>query len=186
MAVAVGHGPDIKRGRCRGSGEAEHGENHPLRRVVAEALAGDQQFLDLEHEIRHSSKVFGVKLNAVGRAGFEARVREFISGDALQAAPTESVLRARAALWSEYSKLHALLVRTLGRDELCRRFTAVPGVGPVVALTVTTTIDDPARFKRSRDLGAYAGMTAKRIQSRNSIDYDGHISRQGDGELRTL
>jgi hypothetical protein len=58
-----------------------------------------------------------VKLSAVGRAGFEARVRDLIGGDALLAALTEPVLRARAALWSEYSKLHALLVRTVGRDD---------------------------------------------------------------------
>ena len=126
-----------------------------------------------------------MKLSAVGRVGFEARVRELIGGNALLAALTEPVLRARAALWSEYSKLHALLVRTVGRDELCQRFMAVPGVGPVVALTFKTTVDDPARFKRSRDVGAYAGLTSKRIQSGDSIDYDGHISRQGDGELRT-
>jgi transposase len=61
------------------------------------------KFLDLENEIRHSLKVFGVKLSAVGRVGFEARVRELIGGDALLAALTEPVLRARAALWSEYS-----------------------------------------------------------------------------------
>ena len=126
-----------------------------------------------------------MKLSAVGRVGFEARVRELIGADALLAALTEPVLRARAALWSEYSKLHALLVRTVGRDELCQRFMAVPGVGPVVALTFKATVDDPARFKRSRDVGAYAGLTPKRIQSGDSIDYDGHISRQSDGELRT-
>jgi transposase len=66
------------------------------------------KFLDHENEIRHSLKVFGVKLSAVGRVGFEARVRELIGADALLAALTEPVLRARAALWSEYSKLHAL------------------------------------------------------------------------------
>ena len=53
-----------------------------------------------------------MKLSAVGRVGFEARVRELIGGDAMLAALTEPVLRARAALWSEYTKLHALLVRT--------------------------------------------------------------------------
>jgi transposase len=159
--------------------------SYRLRLLLTPRRALKHKFLDLENEIRHSLKVFGVKLSAVGRVGFEARVRELIGGDALLAALTEPVLRARAALWSEYSKLHALLVRTVGRDELCQRFMAVPGVGPAVALTFKTTVDDPARFKRSRDVGAYAGLTSKRIQSGDSIDYDGHISRQGDGELRT-
>jgi transposase len=39
--------------------------------------------------------------------------------------------------------------------------------------------------KRSRDVGACAGLTPKRIQSGDNIEYDGHISRQGDGELGT-
>ena len=159
--------------------------SYRLRLLLTHRRALKRKFLDLENEIRHSLKVFGVTLSAVGRVGFEARVRELIGGDAMLAALTEPVLRARAALWSEYTKLHALLVRIVGRDELCRRFMAVPGVGPVVALTFKTTVDDPARFKRSRDVGAYAGLTPKRIQSGDSIDYDGHISRQGDGELRT-
>ena len=55
---------------------------------------------------------------------------------------------------------------------------AVPGVGAVVALTFKTTADDSARFKRSRDVGAYAGLTPKRISVEDSIDCHG-TSRAG-------
>jgi transposase len=36
-----------------------------------------------------------------------------------------------------------LVVRPVARDELCRRFMAIPGVGPMTALTLSTEIDDP-------------------------------------------
>jgi transposase len=41
-------------------------------------------------------------------------------------------------------------------------------------------------FARSRDVGAYFGLTPKRHQSGTSIDWDGRISRQGDNEVRTV
>jgi Transposase IS116/IS110/IS902 family len=38
----------------------------------------------------------------------------------------------------------------------------VPGVGPITALCFKATIDDPTRFKRSRSVGAYVGLTTRR------------------------
>jgi transposase len=35
---------------------------------------------------------------------------------------------------------------------------SVPGVGPITALTFTASIEDPRRFERSEDVGAYAGL----------------------------
>jgi transposase len=92
--------------------------SYRLRLLLTHRRTLKRKFLDLENEIRHSFKVFGLKVSAVGRAGFEARVPELIGGGALLEALNEPVLRARAALWSEHTKLHALLVRTVSRDEL--------------------------------------------------------------------
>ncbi len=41
----------------------------------------------------------------------------------------------------------------------------VPGVGAVIALAYTTTIEDPTRFKRSSSVAAYLGLTPRRYQS---------------------
>lgn len=59
-----------------------------------------------------------------------------------------------------------------------------PGVGPVTALCFPATIDDPARFKRSRSVGAYAGLTTRRYAS-GEIDWTGRISKCGDKMLRS-
>jgi transposase len=96
----------------------------------------------------------------------------------------ESMLRARAALWTEYLVLNKLVVQLAMRDELCRRFMAIPGVGPVTALSFSTAIDDPKRFRRSRDVAAYFGLTSKRWQSGTSIDVQGRISKAGDPDVR--
>jgi transposase len=47
-----------------------------------------------------------------------------------------------------------------------------------------TAIDDPSRFRRSRDVAAYFGLTSKRRQSGATIDVQGRIIKAGDPEMR--
>jgi transposase len=61
----------------------------------------------------------------------------------------------------------------------------VPGVGPVVALAFIATLDDAERFRRSRDVGAFLGLTPRRHQS-GGMDWSGRISKCGDRDLRRL
>jgi transposase len=69
-------------------------------------------------------------------------------------------------------------------NELCRRFMQIPGVGPIAALSFMTAVEDPSRFKRSRDVAAYFGLTSRRWHSGSSIDVQGRISKAGDGDVR--
>ena len=62
---------------------------------------------------------------------------------------------------------------------------SVPGVGIVTATAFAAAVEDPANFKNSRPVGAWVCLTTKRYQS-GEVDYDGHISRRGDGHLRTV
>jgi len=94
------------------------------------------------------------------------------------------MLNARAALWKKHVKLHELVVKFVAGHELCRRLMQIPGVGPVAALSFVTAIDDPSRFKRSRDVAAYFGLTSRRWQSGKSIDVQGRISKAGDPDVR--
>jgi len=61
----------------------------------------------------------------------------------------------------------------------------VPGVGPVVALTYRATIDIPARFPKSKSVGAVFGLTCAKYQS-GEIVRSGRISRCGDEMMRTM
>lgn len=155
-----------------------------LRLLLVQRRNLKRKFLDLENTVRHSLKAFGVRLNRVSRGGFDAAVRDATASDPLSAELMDCMLRARQALWDEYVKLHRLVVQIVARDELCRRFLEIPGVGPVTALTFASAIDDSRRFRRSRDVAAYFGLTSKRWQSGSSIDVQGRISKAGDPDVR--
>ena len=54
-------------------------------------------------------------------------------------------------------------------DEVCRRLMTTPGVGPVVTLTYRATVDVPARFRKSKAVGAVFGLTCSKYQPARSI-----------------
>jgi len=76
----------------------------------AALLVGRKQLLrrliDVELSIRGILRGFGLKVGAVTRKGFEARIRELATGQATLERIAEAMLSARAALKAEYEKLH--------------------------------------------------------------------------------
>ena len=81
--------------------------------------------------------------------------------------------------------LHRRLLVIVRDDEVCRRLMTVPGVGPVVALTYRATVDVPARFRKSKSVGAVFGLTCAKYQSGES-ERSGRISRCGDEMMRVM
>lgn len=63
--------------------------------------------------------------------------------------------------------------------------TQVGGVGTLTAMAFVLTIEDAGRFKHSREVGAYLGLTPKRDQSGLS-DKQLSITKQGNTYMRTL
>jgi len=61
----------------------------------------------------------------------------------------------------------------------------VKGVGTLIALTYVLTVDDPQRFRRSRDAGCFVGLRPGRRNSGMSQPQL-HISKEGDVYLRTM
>jgi transposase len=55
----------------------------------------------------------------------------------------------------------------------------------VVSLTYRATVDIPARFRKSKSVGAVFGLTCAKYQS-GEVDWDGRISRCGDEMMRTM
>jgi transposase len=75
--------------------------------------------------------------------------------------------------------------RSVKADPTCRLLMSVPGIGALSALAFVSTIEDPARFSRSRAVGAHLGLTPRRYQS-GEIDRSGRISGCGDALARML
>ncbi len=138
---------------------------------------------DIDNGIRGLLRGFGLKMGAVGERGFPARARELAADRPGLAAVIGPLLRARETLLAERERLHRLVLAAARGDAVCRRLMTVPGVGPVTALTFRSAVDDPARFSRSRAVGAHFGLTPRRYQS-GETDRVGHVSKQGDGLAR--
>jgi transposase len=68
---------------------------------------------------------------------------------------------------------------------IAKRLQAIPGIGPIAAVTFALTLDDPTRFKKSRQLGAYLGVVPRK---KESGDYSPqlHVTKSGDREMRRL
>ncbi|AKM11069.1 IS110 family transposase [Qipengyuania citrea] len=157
-----------------------------MKLLLAHRRTLKRKLLDIENEVRQSLKMFGLMVGPrVQRSTFCNRVRELVAGDPLLQVLSESMLTCWQVLWDQYRELHKMLVQLVGQEELCRRWCEIPGVGPVTAMTFMAAVDDPHRFAKSKTLGAHFGLTPKREQSGTSVDRDGHISRRGDGEVRT-
>lgn len=165
---------------------AKSPEANRMKLLLAHRRTLKRKLLDIENEVRQSLKMFGYMVGPrVQRGTFLTRIGALVVDDPLLSGATECMLRCWSTLWDEYRKLHTLLVKIVGRDEECRRWCEIPGVGPVTAMTFKAAVDDPVRFSKSKTVGAHFGLTPKRIQSGTSVDHDGHISRRGDGEVRT-
>ena len=97
----------------------------------------------------------------------------------------EPLLIVRRVLREQLGILHRRLLAIVRDDDVCRRLMTTPGVGPVVALTYRATVDVPARFRKSKAVGAVFGLTCSRYQS-GEIDRSGRISRCGDEMMRVM
>src|SRR5437867_639404 len=75
------------------------------------------------------------------------------------------LLKARQAIEQQTDDLDRKVLKLARYDAQVRSFMTVPGVGPITALCFKATIDDPTRFKRSRSVGAYVGLTTRRYSA---------------------
>jgi transposase len=124
---------------------------------------------DLENQIRGLLKNLG---RVIGRAKmnvFARRAAELLEDRPELAAATLPLLRAREAVEQEIADLDGKVLRLARRSAQVQRFMTVPGVGASTALCFLATIDNPARFKRSRSVGAYVGLTARGYASGDTM-----------------
>jgi transposase len=158
--------------------------------MLAKALLGARsQLLDislaLENQIRGLLKTFGQIVPKGGGGLFEKNVRALITEDAEIAAVIMPLLQARQVTRDKCAALDHRLIRSVQGDATCRMLMTMPGIGPVTAVAYVAALEKPDTFKRSRAVGAWLGLTPRRFQS-GEVDYDGHISRRGDSQLRAL
>ncbi len=137
----------------------------------------------LVNHVRASVKIFGGALPSCAPEYFHLKVRQAIPG------------LLQCALDPLFDQLEALQKGITGYDQqvsrLCEEtpattlFREIHGVGPLIAISFVTCIEDPHRFKNSRSIGAYFGLVPG---SRQSGEKDPRlpITKHGEGSMRSL
>ena len=96
---------------------------------------------------------------------------------------TAPMLRVRATLRQELAALEKQVRQLAQDDPVCHRLMTMPGIGAVVVLTFRAAVDDPTRFRSSKRVGPWVGLTPSRNQS-GERDVSGGITKAGDSNLR--
>jgi transposase len=158
-----------------------------MRTTLAARMQLVASQLQIEGTIRGLLKVYGLKIGAIHRNRFAARVADLLEEAALPklSAAIEPLLRVREVMRGERKAADRTLADSARRSELGRRLMTIPGIGPVTTLAYIAMIDDPSRFGTSKALGANLGLTPRVYQS-GEIDRSGQISKCGDRILRHL
>lgn len=145
-----------------------------------------QQRVQLINSIRGFLKTYGVRLGSCGGKEFPERVRAMLPGALMIAREgIDSLVNCYEKLCVEIQALDKRIESLAREDEDVKRLMTVPGVGIVTAMSFKIEIDDPHRFKKSRDVGAYFGMTPRQYSS-GETKRQGHISKCGSSEVRSL
>lgn len=139
---------------------------------------------DVENSLRGILRGFGLKVGKTAAREFAGRVEELVAGHPHLDVIAKSLLAVRAVLQKEFAAFEKQTRKMARTDARTRLLMSTPAVGPIVALTYASAIDDPARFKSSKQAGAHFGLTPKKYQS-GETDYTGRISKIGDSSVRT-
>jgi len=134
--------------------------------------------------VRGSCKAAGARLPSCGADAFARKVTDYIPKELLAAAVPclNTIMELTQKIRQMDRQIEELCTRSYPETLTLRE---IAGVGPVTALGYVLTLEDPTRFKKSRDVGAYLGLTPKRDQS-GKTDKALPISKAGNTYLRRL
>jgi transposase len=138
----------------------------------------------LVNTARGLAKSYGERLRGCNVRNMNPEKAEGLSPE-LQAAlqPLLAALESLSEQIAEYNeRIEALAQRSYPQVALLKQ---IKGVGTLIALTFLLTLEDPHRFRKSRDVGCYLGLQPGRRNSGQS-EPQMHISKEGDPYLRTL
>jgi transposase len=162
---------------CKSIGSQE------VRAVLTARKLIQTKLLDVENSLRGILRGFGLKVGKTTARSFAGRIQELVKGHPNLEAIGEAMLAVRTVLLQEFNAFEKR-VRAMARsDTRTKLLMSTPAVGPIVALTYAAAVDDPTRFKSSKQAGAHYGLTPKRYQS-GETDRSGRISKIGDPAVR--
>jgi len=138
----------------------------------------------LVNHVRGSVKAFGARLPVCSTRTFARKARAVIPEELLAALEPVLVIIEKLSeqILTMEKRIKILAREAYPETNVLRQVT---GVGPITALTFVLTLEDPTRFKKSRDVGAFLGLTPGQKQS-GDRNVQLRISKRGDEGLRRL
>jgi len=167
---------------------------HPIR-LRSETTQADQQTIKVReglvrtrtrliNQVRGLAKSAGYSLVGSTSRAFVPNAREGLSGAIVEAMePLLAVIEATEL------QIRALdrKIQQIGAERypVTARLRQVAGVGPLTSLAYVLAIEDPTRFRQSREVGPYLGLVPRRDQS-GETDKQLSITKTGNRYLRCL
>jgi transposase len=138
----------------------------------------------LVNRARGLAKSYGERLRGCNVRNMNAEKAEGLSPELQRALePLLSAIEELSQRICEYNeRIEALAQDSYQQVALLKQ---IKGVGTLIALTFLLRLEDPHRFRKSRDVGCYLGLQPGRRNSGQS-EPQMHISKEGDPYLRTL
>ena len=138
----------------------------------------------LVNATRGMAKTLGDRVQRCSTEAFPQRAaKDLPAGVHLALAPLIEGVRALSERIRDCDHRIEELSRT--RYPQTRRLRQVPGVGPILSLAFVLAVDDPTRFRKSREVGPFFGLVPCRDQS-GARDPELPITKTGDTLVRWL
>ena len=138
---------------------------------------------DLTNAIRGLVKPTGTRVTSSVDSFHKTALQEIPKDLRAHLEPLLDTLRDIAVRIATYDKQ----IRKLAKEcyPETQRLEQVKGVGPITSLCFVLTIEDPTRFAKSRDVGAYLGLVPK-LRSSGDAAPELRITKAGDRQMRSL
>ena len=160
--------------------DATHMDRARLK--IREQLIGARQ--GLANQLRGLLKLFGLRMGQVTTPAKRGERLRMLFAQRPELEPIMApLIESLEALEVQIARTTKQLAAQAAADPVTARLMTVPGVGPITALVFKASIEDPERFSRGEDAGAFAGLAPRRNQS-GERDHKGRISKAGDPMLR--
>src|SRR5437899_159585 len=153
---------------------------NPRGEVVVRKKSSRKQLLHFTANLQ----VELIGMEACGGAHFLGRaLRE--QGHEVRLMPAQYVKPYVKTNKSDYIDADAVIKKTAGENEACRRLVAIPGIGPITATAIIAAIGNGAAFKKGREFAAWLGIVPGEYTTGGKQKLLG-ISKRGNSYLRRL
>lgn len=134
-------------------------KSHQVRTMLGARAQLVGMRTDVKNHIRGALKTHGFVVSQSVEKGFKAKVAGIIKDYSVLAKMVAPLLKVLETIEREVQELDKLFQEYADNNAVCRNLMTIPGIGAITSVAFTTAVDDPKRFRKSRSVGAYFGLT---------------------------